>query len=933
MNVQHTSTREIEEALDRGALDKIRQRFLRLNSQRLTRVHEALRERQHLFLDVLPLLLHINHPLLPGFVSHQTPAGLSGFTLTPAHIRQGRQLARSLNLSAQKTTQREIWGIFLMGSLGTIAHTPSSDFDIWLCYDPQLPPAALLELEHKVAKISHWAAGLGLEAHFFLLTDTAFREGKMLPMSRESSGSAQHLLLLDEFYRTSIWLGGRTPLWWLVPPAIEAAGRYQAHVQALTRQGCLAAEDYLDFGSCAQVAAGEFVGAGLWQLYKAIESPYKSVLKLFLLEVYAKQIETFNALSSQFKHAVYQGNNDLDVLDPYIAAYEFVADHLKANGDTERLRLLRRSLYFKVNKLLSKPATGRVKSWQRERMEVLIKHWGWQSRDLMHLDARKQWKCAEVLQERDELVISLARSFREMESFVKQYAANIALDGMDFVLLRNKLAAAFAVRPGKIMAINPGISRDISAAVLQVTLSVDHWLLSDEQGNPLYQHPRLCAALLWALFNRIIEPTTKLVPRLGLAPKPVVRARQVITQWLAAQSLHSEHTAFAQPGQVTSVLLMVNWPAGDHQPSQHHLRQLSDKCDPFNYGINGENRVLCVDAVYRNAWGEIFHREFSGTDAVFTLLKWYWQITTEQDKSLAPALTIDVYDTQQATTMAQRLRQWLNGVINNFRREDGPNRRYLFALGNQLYCLYRRHNELIPLTIYNEADLWNFLSAAQPNFRPLVIDPYCLQGHILPALLPHVQPQTVSVFYQVLDTGLLIIVVDERGSILRTTLDRAPKLRSLLNLLEFIRNALVELSRLQQPVVGAFGVVPLAFFEMQKTGDTWVVSRKQLAVEHLKTPPISVKVLVQDMGESGCEYRFFCEGQAFIPRENQDALTDLAQWLLHKRALRELYPLFINELVFMQPKAQVQLIDYLKAKRSVEAMLNRALTELLGARR
>ena len=28
---------------------------------------------------------------------------------------------------------------------------------------------------------------------------------------------AEPTAVLDEFYRTAIWLAGRTPLWWLVP--------------------------------------------------------------------------------------------------------------------------------------------------------------------------------------------------------------------------------------------------------------------------------------------------------------------------------------------------------------------------------------------------------------------------------------------------------------------------------------------------------------------------------------------------------------------------------------------------------------------------------------------------------------------------------------------------------------------------------------------
>jgi adenylate cyclase class 1 len=47
--------------------------------------------------------------------------------------------------------------------------------------------------------------------------------------------------------------------------------------------------DVLDFGSVANIPLGEYVGAGVWQMYKSIDSPYKSMIKILLTETYASQ--------------------------------------------------------------------------------------------------------------------------------------------------------------------------------------------------------------------------------------------------------------------------------------------------------------------------------------------------------------------------------------------------------------------------------------------------------------------------------------------------------------------------------------------------------------------------------------------------------------------------------------------------------------------
>src|SRR3990167_11003910 len=55
---------DIDEGIDRKVLSQLRARFLKLNQGRLQRAMQALSTRQQLVLKLLPLLFHVNHPLL-----------------------------------------------------------------------------------------------------------------------------------------------------------------------------------------------------------------------------------------------------------------------------------------------------------------------------------------------------------------------------------------------------------------------------------------------------------------------------------------------------------------------------------------------------------------------------------------------------------------------------------------------------------------------------------------------------------------------------------------------------------------------------------------------------------------------------------------------------------------------------------------------------
>ena len=171
---------------------------------------------------------------------------------------------------------------FLMGSMGTIAQTHRSDLDIWICCAPHLEREQKKLLQEKCEKISRWATTLQLEVHFFLMDCDMFREGSISDLDEESSGSAQRYLLLDEFYRTGIYIAGRYPMWWFIPAGQER--EYEKIASDLLSRRYIESKVVLDFGPLPEIPRNEFIGAAIWQLYKAIESPYKSILKLFLLE-------------------------------------------------------------------------------------------------------------------------------------------------------------------------------------------------------------------------------------------------------------------------------------------------------------------------------------------------------------------------------------------------------------------------------------------------------------------------------------------------------------------------------------------------------------------------------------------------------------------------------------------------------------------------
>jgi len=131
-----------------------------------------------------------------------------------------------------------------------------------------------------------------------------------------------------------------------------------------------------------------------------------------LIEVYASEHPRVNCLSLGFKRAVYAHQLDLDELDPYVMVYRRIEDYLRGRGDFQRLELVRRSLYLKVNRKLTGRAATRGAHWQRALLERLTTEWGWDEQQLAQLDNRSKWKAGPDSRERLALSRELNGSYR-----------------------------------------------------------------------------------------------------------------------------------------------------------------------------------------------------------------------------------------------------------------------------------------------------------------------------------------------------------------------------------------------------------------------------------------------------------------------------------------------------------------------------------------
>ncbi len=85
------------EDISKKDLFAVGQRFKNLHGLRFQQIQEFLYPRQRVFLDLLPLLFHQNHPMLPGFVGTDAPAGIPDYHPNRATILLARKFSKSFS--------------------------------------------------------------------------------------------------------------------------------------------------------------------------------------------------------------------------------------------------------------------------------------------------------------------------------------------------------------------------------------------------------------------------------------------------------------------------------------------------------------------------------------------------------------------------------------------------------------------------------------------------------------------------------------------------------------------------------------------------------------------------------------------------------------------------------------------------------------------
>ncbi|MET1255681.1 class I adenylate cyclase [Aliikangiella maris] len=601
--------------IDPKQLKHLQNNFVALSEKRLLRMLDNFNMVQADCIKLLPLLFHVNHPMLPGYVDKATPCGIPNYSPDNLQKKIVKTISRSFEYKSRAYLKFDIAGLFLMGSTGTLGQSIKSDLDLWICLAQPLAVEEKQKLVKKTALISDWLMTKGVELNGYLVQQNQFKQRQKQQLDKESCGNAQHYLLLDEFYRTAVWICGRQPLWWLIP--VEE--NYQQYASHLLDEKRIEPSDWIDFGEIDSIPPAEYLSAALWQLYKAIASPYKSSLKLLLLEVYARYLPQVGLISNQYKKRVHEGESDLNNLDPYILMLGYAESFLE--GDAMRLEFLRRAFYLKTG-IKIQLNKGNHRNWRYQQIKLLVERWGWNQNRLDYLNNRVNWQINEVLKERVDLVRQLNHSYHFISNFARVQGVLDEVGQTELIALGRMLYATFERRTDKIDCVNHGIAKNINAASVTVYQSHNQWQLlmgaiSPEQfsvSQSVNSEASFFEMIVWCVCNQIVNNNSNFQIFSNNKFFSHVLARHLVRDISGlVNHAQKQEKNFSQVATTQVLGVFLNTMCDPlEQEKQSGIYSVSENQDSFSWGKNQLNLLQQFNVFWSNSWGEYCTKNYAG---------------------------------------------------------------------------------------------------------------------------------------------------------------------------------------------------------------------------------------------------------------------------------------------------------------------------------
>lgn len=744
--------------MDKEQLIHNRESFLAFNRKKIQRFLSLLPSSQtKRILYSLLFFLHTNQPKTPGYVNEITPCGIHGFTPDNDTVRYLKALYPSIQ-HEKKPEHRFIQMIALIGSAGTIAYNKKSDFDFWVCVDKRSISENRLNLfRQKISKLQEWAESQsGIEVHLFINDINDLKKNVFDEDEDEAFGTTLGALLKDEFYRSSIILAGKTPFWWAVPQETDDKSYDEMwnSFPEMERN-----ELFIDIGNMHDITRDDFIGAALFQIVKSLGNPFKSILKLGVLEKYLFEGEQVLFISQKLKSYVQMRKINTTLLDSYLLMFSEVFNYYsKTIEDTASLNILKINLYLKINPSLSKytalKSSGKL-PYKVLEMYKYIKHWKWNSKFVEDLDNFENWDFLKVKSFWNQVRKFMLISYQKISKLFIDFDIKEKISDSDYTLLSRKIRSYFTSSEEKIekyisfketsgeayLFIQP--VRDNNGALLWRLYKRISSQGDEEVTVTLKQDADLFALLSWTAINGLYEKSlsrlTMNTPGSGTDSETIGLLNKMV------DTFHGKDLKTKNAYYLNETFALINLIV-------------------INYNQIKQNDINQINHLSYTSWGEAYHRNYKNKKSIIKIL---FSVMQDGIKLKRPFdHYCQFYSPADYSNLLKPIEKCFKNCYENLILSGIPHTRFISRLFNQYIVLTNKNNQIVATEHSSISDL-----LAEISQSPIGKVNYVLYKNDEPVLdrfewvVQNSEPEKINIFYEKQKNLSFIYLVNENNNV------------------------------------------------------------------------------------------------------------------------------------------------------------------------
>lgn len=625
---------------DEEMLFSNRQDFLRFNRFKIDRNLITLSEIDRLIFLVVPRLLHVHQEGLPGYFEGDPPCGIHNFSLDKEAQVAAEKLFPDVIIRRNPELKPVIHTALLMGSVGSIAQTKKSDLDYTLLVDKNdFTEESMKLFQKKLNLIETWTwDNFNLETHFFINDYEEVKNNIFGESDSESTGSALAKLLKEEMYRTMIIVSGKIPFWLIAPVDCDDNRYYQLYEKLMSGQTLLKKEEFIDMGNVDDISQGEFFGGSIWALIKSFKSPFKTLMKMGVLEEYMFGETKSNLLCHQIKDKYYNDVPYLDI-DPYLGMFERVQKFFKETKTEDEVDALRHAFYLKVGTQVTPEEFEKGSDiWRKNTLIKMLKEWEWSAEKIERLNQYSNWQMMHKVDLGNRINKILMASYKNISEKNKTLDPSESLiTEKDTHLLGRKLFSFYRAAPNKVD--NLGALVDGKTAENELTFLLEQKSRNDkpewylirgrtrafleqiDKENIIRKSSTLPFLLAFTVFNKLYSENTEVLLRAegsNIKENDLASLLKILKDFIESVNIAAlSNEDLLGEAKINQLFLLADF--GNPPPPEITMGNIRDckNNDELNQFITKRiERARNITSIYLTSWGELFCKSYAGLNCM-----------------------------------------------------------------------------------------------------------------------------------------------------------------------------------------------------------------------------------------------------------------------------------------------------------------------------